>query len=340
MRRFVSTLGDRSAIRACYEAGPTGYELARYLQRVGISCAVIAESDPGRARGQGEDRLERARRLAPLYRAGELVSVHIPTPKEEAIRDLARTRADLVIDRTRARHRLSRFLLRHGEVFRGGKQWTMAHETWIAHVYFSEPALKTTFAHYRSALSSLDAQISAVESDLVPYFTAGPFAEAVGRLSAYRGVTEMGALMLSAEVCDWRRFAQAATLMGFRGLVPSEYSRGERTSRGKIPKAGSVHLRCQLVEAAWAYQYHPAVGPQMAKRQARCSPETVARAWRAQLYLCGKYRRLYLCGKYRRLPPRKSSNKIVVTAVARELAGFLWGRDGRLKVGGFNQSAQ
>jgi transposase len=317
LRRFVSSLGDPSAIRACYEAGPTGYELARYLQRAGISCEVIAPSlipvAPGaKVKTDSRD----ARRLAHLYRAGELVSVHIPTPREEAVRDLARTRADLVIDRTRARHRLSKFLLRHGEVFRGGKQWTMAHETWISRVHFSEPALTTTFAHYRAALSSLDAQLSAVESDLVPYFTAGPFAEAVGRLSAYRGVTEMGALMLSAEVCDWRRFAQATTLMGFCGLVPSEYSSGERTSRGKITKAGNVHLRCQLVEAAWAYQYHPAVGPQMAKRQARCSPETVARAWRAQLHLCGKFRRL---------AARKSSNKIVATAIARELAGFLWG---------------
>lgn len=169
-----------------------------------------------------------------------------------------------------------------------------------------------TFSHYRAMVFSIDAHLDA---DLVPYFTVGPLAEAVGRLSAYRGMTEMGALVLSAEVCDWRRFARATTLMGFCGLVPSEYSSGERTSRGRITKAGNTHLRAQLVESAWAYQHRPAVGPMMKKRQARCSEETIERAWHAQLHLCGKFRRL---------AARKTSNKTVATAIARELAGFLW----------------
>ena len=258
VRRFVGTLGDLAAVRSCYEAGPTGYELARFLHRLGVACEVIAPSlipvAPGaKVKTDSRD----ARRLAHLYRSGELVAVHIPTPEEEAIRDLARTRADLVIDRTRARHRLSKFLLRHGEVFRAGTQWTVAHEAWIGQVRFSEAALSSTFSHYRAVLSSLDGHLHAVESDLVPYFRCGPFAEAVGRLSAYRGVTEMGALTLSAEVCDWRRFAQATTLMGFCGLVPSEYSSGERVSRGRITKAGNTHLRAQLVEAAWALSAPP-----------------------------------------------------------------------------------
>lgn len=317
VRRFVATLGDLQAVRSCYEAGPTGYELARFLHRLGVACEVIAPSlipvAPGaKVKTDARD----ARRLAHLYRSGELVAVHIPTPQEEAIRDLARTRADLVIDRTRARHRLSKFLLRHGEVFRGGSQWTVAHESWIGQLRFSDAALSATFSHYRSVLSSLDGHLQSVESDLKPYFSAGPFAEAVGRLSAYRGVSEMGALMLSAEVCDWRRFGKATSLMGFCGLVPSEYSSGEKVSRGRITKAGNTHLRSQLVEAAWAYQHRPAVGPLMAKRQEHCSPETVARAWRAQLHLCGKFRRL---------AERKTSRKIVATAIARELAGFLWG---------------
>ena len=174
-----------------------------------------------------------------------------------------------MIDRTRARHRLSKFLLRHGEVFRGGLQWTVAPETWIHQVHFCDPALSATFSHYRAVRSSLDGHLLAIESDLVPYFSSGPFAEAVGRLSDYRGVTEMGALTLSAEVCDWRRFAQATVLMGFCGLVPSEYSSGERVSRGRITKAGNIHLRSQLVESAWAYQHRPAVGPLMKKRQER-----------------------------------------------------------------------
>jgi transposase len=316
LRRFVSGFEQRSALRACYEAGPTGYELQRFLTRLGVACEVIAPSlipvAPGaKVKTDSRD----ARRLAHLYRSGELVAVHVPTPEEEAIRDLARQRADLVLDRTRAQHRLSKFLLRHGEVFRATKQWTVAHETWLGSRSFASEALTSTFSHYRAVLCSIEAHLDAVEADLVPYFATGPFAEAVGRLGAYRGVTEMGALVLSAEVCDWRRFARATTLMGFCGLVPSEYSSGERQSRGRITKAGNAHLRAQLVESAWAYQHRPAVGRVMKKRQLRCGEETIARAWRAQLHLCGKFRRL---------AQRKSSTKTVATAIARELAGFLW----------------
>ena len=241
--------------------------------------------------------------------------MHIPTPEEEAIRDLARTRADLVTDRTRSRHRLSKFLLRHGHVYRAGVQWTAGHETWIRHVRFDDTALTQTFSHYRAVVAGLDAHLAAVESDLKVYLDQGPFADAVGRLCAYRGVTELGALTLSAEVCDWRRFPRATSLMGFCGLVPSEYSSGERTKRGRITKWGNVHLRTQLVESAWAHQHRPAVGSTIKKRQERCGVDTVTRAWAAQLHLCSKFRRL---------AERKNSRNIVVTAIARELAGFLW----------------
>lgn len=316
VRRFVSGLGSPARVRLCYEAGPTGYDLARLLGRLGVATEVIAPSlipvAPGaKIKTDSRD----ARRLVRLYRSGELTAVHIPTPQEEAIRDLARTRADLVTDRTRSRHRLSKFLLRHGHVYRAGVQWTSGHETWIRQVHFDDAALTQTFSHYRAVVTGLDAHLAAVESDLKGYLDQGPFAEAVGRLCAYRGVTELGALTLTAEVCDWRRFARATALMGFCGLVPSEYSSGERTKRGRITKSGNVHLRTQLVESAWAYQHRPAVGSTIKKRQERCGTDTVARAWAAQLHLCTKFRRL---------AERKSSRNIVATAIARELAGFLW----------------
>jgi transposase len=316
VRRFVSGLGSPARVRLCYEAGPTGYDLARLLKRLGVATEVIAPSlipvAPGaKIKTDSRD----ARRLVHLYRSGELTAVHIPTPGEEAIRDLARTRADLVTDRTRSRHRLSKFLLRHGQVYRAGVQWTAGHEAWIRQVQFDDSALTQTFSHYRAVVAGLDAHLAAVESDLKGYLDQGPFAQAVGRLSAYRGITELGALTLSAEVCDWRRFPRATSLMGFCGLVPSEYSSGERTKRGRITKSGNIHLRTQLVESAWSYQHRPAVGATIKKRQERCSQETVTRAWAAQLHLCGKFRRL---------AERKSSRKIVVTAIARELTGFLW----------------
>jgi transposase len=316
IRRFVGQLGDPRALSVCYEAGPTGYALARLLERMGVDCEVIAPSlIPMMAGARVKTDRRDARRLAELHRVGQLTPVRIPTEAEEAIRDLCRTRSDLVTDRTRARHRLIKFLLRHNVVFREGSHWTMRHEAWLAKVTFDDEALSRTYARYRSVLSGLDAELAAVEADLRCYFEEGPFAECVARLAAYRGVTELGALALGAEVGDWARFPRASSFMGFCGLTPAEYSSGDRTKRGRITKTGNVHLRTALVESAWAYQHRPATGAEIKKRQARAGDETVARAWKAQIHLTAKFRRL---------SATKSSHNIVVTAVARELAGFLW----------------
>ena len=248
VRRLVGRLGDPRRLRACYEAGPTGFELARLLHSMGISCQVIAPSLIPKAPGDRVKTDKRdCRRLARLYRAGELVAIRIPTSTEEAVRDLCRTRGDMVEDRMRARHRLSKFLLRHGQVWRAGKAWTLAHERWLLTQRFTEPALQTTYDHYRAVLQARDVQLEAIEADLAVWQDRAPFAEAVARLGAYRGVTRLGALHLAAEVGDWRRFARASAFMGFCGLVPSEYSSGQVTHRGHITKAGNVHLRTQLI---------------------------------------------------------------------------------------------
>lgn len=313
---LVDRFDDPSRLRACYEAGPTGYELARQLRGMGVCCEVIAPSLIPTAPGDRVKTDKRdCRRLARLHRAGELVAIRVPAVAEEAVRDLCRARADMVIDQTRARHRLGKFLLRHGRVWRAGDNWTLKHQAWIAAQRFDDPALTTTFEHYRATLSARESALTAIESDLVPWFTRQPFADPVARLSAYRGITQLGALTLASEVCDWRRFPTAGAFMGFCGLVPSEYSSGERTRRGHITHAGNLHLRTQLVESAWAYKSRPHVGATIARRQAASDPAVVARAWAAQLRLCGRFRRL---------DARKSSRNVVVTAIARELAGFVW----------------
>jgi transposase len=254
IRRLVGRLGDRRRLRACYEAGPTGFALARLLEGMGVSCQVIAPSLIPRAPGDKVKTDTRdCRRLARLHRAGELVAIRIPTPAEEAVRDLCRTRADLVADRTRARHRLSKFLLRHGRVWRGGAAWTQRFDRWLASQRFDEPALTTTYRHHRAVLEARDSQLEAVEADLAVWQDQGPFADTVHRLAAYRGVTRLGALTLASEVGDWRRFPRASAFMGFCGLVPSEYSSGQVIRRGHITRAGNTHLRAQLVESAWAY---------------------------------------------------------------------------------------
>lgn len=281
-----------------------------------MRCEVIAPSLIPTAPG---DRIKTdkrdCRRLARLHRAGELVAIRVPTVAEEAVRDLCRARADMVIDRTRARHRLGKFLLRHGRIWRGGDNWTLEHEAWIAAQRFTDPALTATFGHYRATLAARQAAVSAIEADLTQWFTRVPFADTVARLGAYRGITHAGALTLASEVCDWRRFPTAGSFMAFCGLVPSEYSSGERTRRGHITHAGNLHLRTQLVEAAWAYKSRPAVGPQIARRHAGLDPTVVARAWATQLRLTRRFARL---------DARKTNRNVVVTAIARELAGFVW----------------
>src|SRR5215212_11545143 len=316
VRRLVGRFGDPRRLRACYEAGPTGYELARLLHRLEVRCQVIAPALIPKAPGDKIKTDSRdCRRLARLHRAGELVAIRIPTVAEEAVRDLCRARADMVQDRTRARHRLSKFLLRHGRPWRGGNAWTLTHERWLLAQHFEQPALAATYGHYRAVLAARDAALEAIEADLAVWYDREPFADAVHRLAAYRGITQLGALTLASEVGDWRRFPRAAAFAGFCGLVPSEYSSGTSTWRGHITKCGNEHLRTQLVESAWAYQHRPAVGLDLRGRQQGLDPQVVARAWAAQLRLCGRFGRL---------AARKNAKNVVVTAIARELAGFLW----------------
>jgi transposase len=250
-----------------------------------------------------------------LHRAGELVAIRIPTLQEEAVRDLCRTRADMVEDLTRARNRLGKFLLRHGRAWWGGSTWTGAYQAWLRSQRFDQPAMTQTFGHYLAVVQVRNSQLDAVEADLVGWCARPPFAWQVARLAAYRGITRLGALTLAAEVCDWRRFATANAFMGFCGLVPSEYSSGSTVHRGRLTKAGNAHLRAQLVESAWAYQHRPRVGVELARRQQGLDPAVVARAWVAQQRLAARFRRL---------AARKHAKGVVAAAVARELAGFLW----------------
>ena len=221
----------------------------------------------------------------------------------------------MVTDRTRARQRLSKFLLRHGRVWRGGNAWTLTHERWLLGQRFDEPALAATYAHDRAVLDTRDAQLEAIQADLAGWYDAPPFADAVHRLAASRGITRLGALTLASEVGDWRRFAQAAAFAGFCGLVPSELLQRQLDPAGHSTTAGNAHLRAQLARVGLVYQHRPGVGVDLRARQQGLDPTVVARAWAAQLGLCGRFQRL---------AARKDSKNVVVTAIARELAGFLW----------------
>src|SRR4051812_5263663 len=188
VRRLIGRFPDRSVLRVCYEAGPTGFGLYRLLRSMGVACDVVAPSLIPRSPGDRvkTDRRD-CRRLARLHRAGELVAIRVPTEAEEAVRDLCRARGDMVGDRTRARHRLSKFLLRHDRIWRE-TAWTVKHEQWLTGQRFDEPALRATYAHYRAMLTARGAELAALEADLTHWYTHGPFTDAVARLAAYRGV--------------------------------------------------------------------------------------------------------------------------------------------------------
>lgn len=316
IRRLVGRFGDRSLLRCCYEAGPGGYDLHRLLASMGVCCDVVAPSliPKGGSDKVKTDRRD-ARRLARLHRAGELTAVRVPSAAEEAVRDLVRTRAVALADRKRAQVRLAAVLLRHGRIWRGGSPWTVAHRAWIAAQEYGEPALATAVGYYRAALAVREAELAAVEAALAPWAEREPLAGPVAQLGCYRGIATLGALTLAAEVVDWRRFPAAAAFMGFTGLVPAEYSSGERTRRGRLTKAGSQPVRTTLTEAAWAYRHAPAIGAGLRRRQAGADPGTLARSWAAQRRLHARYLHLLHAGK---------AAPEAITAVARELAGFVW----------------
>jgi transposase len=316
VRHLVGRFPDRAALRACYEAGPCGFELHRLLASMGVACDVVAPSlIPRRAGDRVKTGKRDAGRLARLHRAGELTAIRVPTEAEEAVRDLVRARAALLADRERAQQRLTAMLLRHGRVWRSGSYWTQAHEQWIAAQRFAEPALAAALAHYRAALDARRAELEAVEAELAPWASREPLAPAVARLGCYRGIAELAGLVLAAEVVNWRRFPTARAFMGFTGLVPAEYSSGDKTRRGSITKAGPEPARTALVQAAWSYRFRPAIGVTPRRRQGGASPDTIARSWKARRGLHAKYKAMTARGK----PPG-----MTVTALARELAGFAW----------------
>jgi len=257
-----------------------------------------------------------ARNLARLHRAGELVAVRVPTPAEEALRDLVRAREDLKNDRRIARQRIRSFLLRYGKRYPApGSRWSFRFEVWMRALRFDEPASQAAFDHLVGAYFVRDSQLGAVDAQIAELALLEPLAEPVARLRAFRGIDTLTAVTLLTETCDFRRFATVGSYMAFTGLTPSEHSSGASRHQGSITKSGNAHIRRVLVEAAWAYRYAPAVRGKLRARQIGQPPEVVAYSWAAQCRLHGTYRRL---------AAKKGPNKAVV-AVARELAGFVWG---------------
>jgi transposase len=321
IRRIVNKLGPLQHIRACYEAGPTGYVLYWQLTQLGVACEVIAPSlVPSKAGDRVKTDRRDAEKLARCYRAGELTAVWVPDASHEALRDLVRAREAAKKDQLKARHRLGKFLLRHGRRPEGLKAWTKKHLEWIkSHVRLEQPALEATLADYLEEVDHVAARIVKLEKAIDEAVQHAPaqIRAVIEALQALRGVAQTTAATIVSELGSLSRFQSPRQLMGYSGLVASEHSSGNRIQRGGLTKTGNGHLRRVVVEAAWAYQHRPNVTGYLLRRQKNLalSEEAKNTAWKAQHRLHKRYRAMAARGK--------NKNQIMA-ALGRELLGFIW----------------
>jgi len=303
------------AVRCCYEAGPTGFGLYRYLAERGIDCQVVA---PGLVPQRAGDRVKTdardARKLARLHAGGLLEPIHVPSPELEAVRDLVRAREDARLDRMRDRQRLSKFCLRHGRLL-PTSAWTVIRRKWLGEQRFEHTAEQITFDTYLHAVGLVDCRVEALERAVRETAEQGPWRELVARLRCLRGVDTLTALSLVGEIGDFSRFRSAEEFMAFVGLVPSEHSSGEKRRQGSISKVGNSHVRRLLVESAWHARRRPTVGYELARRQRAQDALVIEGSWRCQ-------QRLYQ--RWQRMAGRGKPHQKIVVACARELAGFVW----------------
>lgn len=317
IKKLVKKLGDPATLRICYEAGPTGYGLYRLFLSMDIYCTVIAPSlipkKPGeRIKTDRRDSI----RLAQLFRAGELTSIYVPTEEDEVLRDLVRAREDAKEDELRAKHRLTKYLLRCNiRAPKGVKNWSHKYREWLNILKFEHSSSRTVFQEYLHHVYEIEQRIRRLEQEIEVQATEGIHAPLIKALQTFRGVATITATSLVAEIGSFKRFISAKHFMAYVGLTPSEHSSGESRRQGSITKTGNRHVRRLLIESSWSYRYQPAVKGELKKRQEGQPANILAISWKAQNRLHKKYFRLLSKGK----PAGKA-----VTAVARELAGFIW----------------
>jgi transposase len=319
IRKLVRKLGRTDEIRACYEAGPCAYVLYWQLTELGIECDVVAPSlVPVKAGDRVKTDRRDAEKLARCPRAGDLTKVWVPTPDHEALRDLVRAREAAKRDQVRARHGLSKFLLRHGQrPTTKMKAGSARHMEWIRRMQFENSALEATRIDYFSELEHCTERIIRLEHAIDAAIETIPeeIKAVIAGLQALRGIAKINAVTIVTEIGCFSRFQRAKQIMGYNGLVSSEYSSGGKTWRGAITKSGNAHLRRVLVEAAWCCRHRPCRSYALKKRQESLPANVCEIATKAQHRLHSKYVRLLAKGK---------APSVAVAAIARELLGFIW----------------
>jgi transposase len=317
MRRVVARIAAKyDRVHFCYEAGPTGYGLHRLITGLGHACTVVAPSLIPRKPG---DRVKTNRRdavaLARLLRAGELTPVWVPDEGHEAIRDLVRARAAAVETLRVHKQQVAAFMLKHGRHFPRKTPWSARYMRWLQEQQFAHPAHQIVLQEAVEAVRLAKERVERLERTIEEFLPTWSLAPVVNALQALRGVSLIVAVTFVAEIGDLRRFENPRRLMAYLGLVPSERSTGDAVRRGGITKAGNGRVRHLLVESAWTYRHPPRVGAKKLAQLERVPPKVREIAWKAQSRLTARYRALAARGK---------KLTVVCTAIARELAGFMW----------------
>lgn len=303
-------------LRCVYEAGPTGFGLCRYLQSNGIDCIVVAPSMIPKKDGHRikTDRRD-AHNLARLHRAGELQEIYVPTREDEAMRDLVRSRDDARHVCRKAKQRLLSFLLRQGIKYSGKTNWTQPHFNWLAELKLDHPAQQLACQEYIGAIHEARHRLDRLDKEISRLAREWKQAPLVSAIQSLRGVAELTAVTIVAELGNLERFSNPKQLMAYIGLVPSVYSTGTRTRQGGITKTGNGFVRRALVEASWTYRLQARITKHLLKRNQGLPSAIQDISWKAQIRLCCRFKRLRAKGK-----PRQ----VVTTAIARELIGFVW----------------
>jgi transposase len=319
VRRLIGKLGKPESLKVCYEAGPTGYVLYWQLTELGVACEVVAPTlVPVKAGDRVKTDRRDAEKLARCYRAGDLTAVWVPDASHEALRDLVRARLAGKRDQLRARHRLGKFLLRQGRRSpEGTTGWTGKYLAWVKQQRFEHAAQEATLLDYLHEVEHVAERIVRLERSIDAAVESMPesLRTVIAGLQCLRGIAKVSAVTLVSELGQLSRFGHARQLMGYAGMVSREHSSGERVRRGSISKAGNAHVRRIVIEAAWNYRHRPSLGTTLIARQSGQSETVKAIAWRAQYRLHARYRALLARGK---------SKQKVITALARELLGFIW----------------
>ena len=314
--RLRKAHGSDVILRACYEAGPCGFGIARRLKQLRMECDVVAPSmTPKRAGERVKTDRRDARKLARLLRAGELSSVYIPERTDEAIRDLCRARTDAVDDRRRSRHRLKGFLLRHGYHYQGRSSWSAAHERYLRELMLPHPAMKVILEEYLVSVQLASERIARIEAAMSDLLGSWRLQQAVRALMAMKGFQTVAAMIVVSELGALDRFTHRRQVMAYLGLVPSERSSSDRRRQGAITKCGNAHARWLLVECAQHYAAPPKVSKELSRRQQNQSQVVRALSWKEQ-------NRLH--NRFARLSARRLQRNKVIVAIARELCGFIW----------------